>query len=107
MLLGMLACLAGVTTSYYIDVAPGATIVLLALGGFVCAWPIGALIRHRLRISAPFAPIGHPVHEVSSELHAHDHGEDCGHRAVLHGDHIDYVHDGHRHAAHNDHYDEH
>ena len=107
MLLGMLACLAGVTTSYYIDVAPGATIVLLALGGFVCAWPIGALIRHRLRISAPFAPIGHPGHEVSSELHAHDHGEDCGHRAVLHGDHIDYVHDGHRHAAHNDHYDEH
>jgi hypothetical protein len=26
---------------------------------------------------------------------------------VLHGDHLDYVHDGHRHAAHEGHYDEH
>ena len=25
---------------------------------------------------------------------------DCGHVAVPHGDHVDYVHDGHRHAAH-------
>jgi hypothetical protein len=26
---------------------------------------------------------------------------------VLHGDHLDYVHDGHRHASHEGHYDEH
>ena len=32
---------------------------------------------------------------------------DCGHLAVPHGDHVDYVHDGHRHAAHGGHYDEH
>ena len=32
--------------------------------------------------------------------HPHDHGKDCGHVAVPHGDHVDYVHDGHRHAAH-------
>jgi hypothetical protein len=25
----------------------------------------------------------------------------------MHGDHIDYAHDGHRHAADGDHYDEH
>ncbi len=31
----------------------------------------------------------------------------CGHVAVQHGDHVDYLHDGHRHAAHGDHYDEH
>ncbi|MGA4668743.1 class I SAM-dependent methyltransferase [Propionibacteriaceae bacterium Y1923] len=37
----------------------------------------------------------------------HEHGTDCGHEAVEHGDHVDYVHDGHKHAAHADHYDEH
>ena len=37
----------------------------------------------------------------------HAHGTDCGHQAVQHGDHVDYVHDGHKHAAHGDHYDEH
>ena len=39
--------------------------------------------------------------------HDHDHGPDCGHVAVPHGDHVDYVHDGHRHAPHGRHYDEH
>ena len=37
----------------------------------------------------------------------HKHGEDCGHEAVQHGDHVDYLHDGHRHAEHGDLYDEH
>lgn len=37
----------------------------------------------------------------------HEHNADCGHEAVEHGDHVDYIHDGHRHAAHGDHYDEH
>ena len=33
---------------------------------------------------------------------------DCGHEAVPHGDHVDYVHDGHRHWwYHHDHWDEH
>ncbi|HJH13529.1 MAG TPA: zinc transporter permease [Brevibacterium ravenspurgense] len=36
----------------------------------------------------------------------HAHGPNCGHEAVQHGDHVDYVHDGHRHAEHGDHYDE-
>ncbi|WP_263407981.1 hypothetical protein [Streptomyces sp. 5-10] len=31
----------------------------------------------------------------------------CGHVAVPHGDHVDYVHDGHRHAQHQDHWDDH
>ena len=39
--------------------------------------------------------------------HPHHHGEGCGHMAVQHGDHVDYVHNGHRHAAHGDHWDEH
>lgn len=49
----------------------------------------------------------------TTELHAehtiaeHQHGENCGHETVPHGDHVDYLHDGHKHAAHGDHYDEH
>ena len=39
--------------------------------------------------------------------HRHEHGPECGHEALIHGDHVDYVHDGHRHAAHGAQYDEH
>jgi zinc transport system permease protein len=39
--------------------------------------------------------------------HDHVHGDECGHRAVVHDDHMDYLHDGHWHAPHDDHYDEH
>ena len=38
--------------------------------------------------------------------HDHEHGEDCGHVAVKHGDHIDYEHDGHLHRVHGKHVDE-
>ncbi|MEM1083560.1 MAG: hypothetical protein AAGI48_05520 [Verrucomicrobiota bacterium] len=31
------------------------------------------------------------------EPHDHQHGPDCGHTAIKHGDHVDYVHDGHLH----------
>jgi hypothetical protein len=38
--------------------------------------------------------------------HDHQHGESCGHKAVKHGDHVDYVHDGHLHRIHGKHVDE-
>ncbi|MBY0506754.1 MAG: hypothetical protein K2X03_22735 [Bryobacteraceae bacterium] len=38
--------------------------------------------------------------------HDHQHGEGCGHVAISHGDHVDYLHDGHLHQAHQGHYDE-
>ncbi len=38
--------------------------------------------------------------------HDHTHGENCGHKAVKHEDHIDYDHDGHTHRVHDDHVDE-
>ena len=37
--------------------------------------------------------------------HSHVHGEGCGHVAIPHGDHVDYVHDGHAHRAHEQHWD--
>jgi zinc transport system permease protein len=108
MALGTCASVAGVVTSFYVPVRPGATIVLLSLAGFALAWPVGAVVRRRQRITAPFST-GLPIeqHTVAPEEHGHRHGEDCGHPAVPHGDHVDYVHDGHRHAPHGSHYDEH
>ena len=99
--------------SSYVDAAPGASIVLLALAGFCLAWPVGAALRRRQRMLSPFGSedelllaVEEP-HTVVPEDHGHEHGPDCGHPAVQHGDHVDYVHDGHRHAPHGGHYDEH
>jgi zinc transport system permease protein len=112
MAIGTLVSLAGVVFSAYVDVAPGATIVLLALAGFALAWPVGLLLRRRRVLAAPFldpadVPLLDAGHTAVPEDHQHEHNEDCGHPAVPHGDHVDYVHDGHRHAAHGSHYDEH
>jgi zinc transport system permease protein len=111
--LGVAACLSGIVTSYYADVAPGATIVVLALAGFGVAAALGAVVRRRRGTTAPVADEPDPEvvladdpHQVAGS-HRHDHDDECGHPAVRHGDHVDYVHDGHLHAAHGDHWDEH
>ena len=92
--------------SFHARVAPGPTIVLLALAGFAVTWPLGAALRARRRMRTPFPELDPDRHQMTDE-HPHVHGPDCGHVAVRHGDHVDYVHDGHRHAAHGRHYDEH
>lgn len=108
MVLGGLTSVGGVAASYYLDVAPGATIVMFALACFVAAWPVGSLMRYRRRLHQPFGDgDGSLPHTVVPEEHGHAHGEECGHPAVPHADHVDYVHDGHRHAVHGGHYDEH
>lgn len=43
----------------------------------------------------------------SYHAHQHEHGPNCGHTAVVHEGHIDYLDDGHLHHAHGDHADEH
>jgi zinc transport system permease protein len=110
MALGATASVGGVLVSSTVDVAPGATIVLLALAGFALAFPAGVWGRRRRRRGEPFQPVTDRFdlaepHTV--EEHEHLHGPDCGHPAVLHEDHVDYIHDGHRHAPHGAHYDEH
>ena len=44
-------------------------------------------------------------HDVHTD-HDHRHGEGCGHAAVDHGDHTDYLHDGHVHREPDGHWDE-
>ena len=42
------------------------------------------------------------------EIHCdHQHGPGCGHEAVPHGDHMDYLVDGRLHHPHGDHCDDH
>lgn len=109
--LGAVAALGGTVGSYYLNTAPGALIVVIAIAVFVASIPFGRLMenRHRQVIELPDETTG--IHEPAGDHagadHRHVHGEGCGHLAVEHAGHIDYVHDGHRHAAHEDHYDEH
>ena len=110
MLVGCLAAVGGLVLSaalsFRVTVAPGPTIVLLALAMFTATWPLGVWLRRRNRLMAPFPEVTATPHR-STDQHPHEHGQDCGHPAVPHGDHVDYVHDGHRHAVHGKHYDEH
>lgn len=92
--LGLVASVGGVVTSYYAETPSGGTIVLLAIGFFLVAAGLSVLRGNR-------GPHAH------AEVHSHEHGPGCGHEAMRHGDHVDYLHDGHRHAPHDDHYDEH
>jgi zinc transport system permease protein len=108
---GLVASLGGVIISAFFDLPPGATIVLVSLAGFVATSPVGMVLDRRRRAQVPYDADALPLHETTEERHRHQHGPGCGHLAIEHGDHVDYVHDGHRHAVHvtgeGQHYDEH
>jgi hypothetical protein len=48
-----------------------------------------------------------PKHRAAGHDAEHRHGSDCGHEAVPHGDHVDYLVDGRLHHPHGDHCDDH
>jgi len=48
-----------------------------------------------------------PAHECAGHDAGHAHGDDCGHDAVPHGAHTDYLVDGHLHHPHGGHCDDH
>ena len=68
---------------------------------------LAALALLAASIAAYAADVRARAAHAKAERHLHEHGPDCGHAAIAHGDHVDYLHDGHRHAAHDDHWDEH
>jgi len=94
--IGAFCAVGGVTTSFYANTPSGGTIVLLAIALFLVAASYNALHG---RITGK--------RHLEAEQHDHEHGPDCGHPAIEHNHHVDYLHDGHRHAPHEGHYDEH
>ena len=108
--IGVATAVGGAAASFWVDAAPGAFIVLLAIGVFILSWPISYLLRRRYAAAVLPEPVDDDElvspHTVT-ENHPHRHARGCGHPAVQHGDHTDFIHEGHRHAAHADHYDEH
>ena len=67
----------------------------------------GVVEEHQLAVDATNPAACTPSHDCGGHAKGHQHGPGCGHEAVPHGDHVDYIHDGCRHAVHGDHYDEH
>jgi hypothetical protein len=46
-------------------------------------------------------------HDCTDHAADHIHGDNCGHAAIPHGDHMDYLVDGHLHHPHGGHCDNH
>ncbi|MCU0617296.1 MAG: hypothetical protein MUD17_09495 [Gemmatimonadaceae bacterium] len=67
----------------------------------------GIVTEHHLDVSGdnPAACTG--GHTCTGHDAAHVHGPNCGHEAVPHGDHVDYLVDGHLHHQHDGHCDHH
>jgi zinc transport system permease protein len=110
MVVGVVVALGGAAGSYYADTAPGALIVVLAIGVFAISWPVSVLVGKRRAREVELPGSEEPevvLPHVVAPVHEHQHGPDCGHVHVKHGDHADFIHEGHRHAQHSDHYDEH
>jgi hypothetical protein len=62
----------------------------------------GHIEEHTIEVSAK-----NPDRCTPSVHCEHQHGPGCGHEAVPHGDHVDYLVDGHLHHPHGDHCDDH
>lgn len=62
--------------------------------------------EHQLEDPAPQA-CDDTSHACDSHIAEHEHGVDCGHEAVPHAGHIDYLVDGHIHRIHDGHCDDH
>src|SRR5690349_9642680 len=77
-LVGVVVSVSGTGVSYYAGTPSGGTIVLLAIAVFLVAAVGAGAVRG--------------AHARRQHEHGHEHGDGCGHPAVPHGDHVDYVH---------------
>ncbi|MCA0901365.1 hypothetical protein [Microbulbifer agarilyticus] len=59
--------------------------------------------EHAIEVSATNPDGCNPVHTCGD----HEHGPGCGHEAIPHGDHVDYIVDGRLHHVHDGHCDDH
>ena len=67
----------------------------------------GGVEEHAVAVSATNPADCTPHHDCGQHDKNHRHGPGCGHEAVPHGDHVDYLVDGHLHHPHGDHCDDH
>lgn len=67
----------------------------------------GHVDEHSIALSAANPAVCTPQHACGAHDAAHVHGAGCGHEAVPHGDHIDYLVNGHLHHPHGAHCDDH
>lgn len=67
----------------------------------------GHVDDHAVAVSAGNPDACTPDHACDAHAASHQHGDDCGHEAVPHGDHTDYLVGGHLHHAHESHCDDH
>jgi hypothetical protein len=67
----------------------------------------GRTEEHVLEVSAENPDRCAVEHRACGHAAVHQHGPGCGHEAVPHGDHIDYLVDGRLHHPHGDHCDDH
>ncbi len=63
--------------------------------------------EHALAVNATNPAGCTPATRAADTTAGHVHGPGCGHEAVPHGDHVDYLVDGHLHHPHGDHCDDH
>jgi hypothetical protein len=74
--------------------------------------PVGApgsaiVEEHALEVGGQNPERCTPEHHCDGHEAGHHHGPGCGHEAVPHGDHVDYLVKGHLHHPHGDHCDDH
>lgn len=62
--------------------------------------------EHAIEVSAENPDACTPNHDCQGHAAEHRHGSGCGHEAVPHGDHVDYLVEGHLHHPHGDHCDD-
>jgi hypothetical protein len=67
----------------------------------------GGVEEHQLAVNAANPATCTPQHSCGKHDKKHKHGPGCGHEAVPHGDHVDYLVEGHLHHPHGDHCDDH
>lgn len=67
----------------------------------------GKVEEHKIEIDATHPDRCTGDHELAGHPKGHVHGPNCGHEAVPHGDHMDYLVNGHLHHPHGNHCDDH
>ena len=63
--------------------------------------------EHALEVNDKNPAACTPSHSCGAHDTSHIHGPTCGHEAIPHGDHIDYLVNGHLHFVHSTHCDNH